>query len=83
MATVKNRVDFVNTEEGKYIKKVLIDMTDDNSYNTASCYSPNTLKYPDNIMSFIDKHISYISSHPELDARIYIMNLKMMTKISN
>ena len=32
-------------------------------------------------MSFVDKHMRYMSQYPTLDRQQYVQNLKLMTKI--
>jgi hypothetical protein len=82
MAVVKKKSDFIDSEEGLAVRKILEEMTNDVGYHTVPTYNPNIAKYPDNEMTFTEKHLAYISSHPELDTRIYLSNLKLMTKIS-
>lgn len=78
---LKSRSEFIKTEEFIETQKSLLEMTKDTSFNTVSCYSPNIAKYPNNSMSFAEKHIEYIISHPDINLRIYISNLKLMTRI--
>jgi hypothetical protein len=72
---------FLDSEEGKNIRRVLHSMTLDNSYNTVSNYSSNRIKYPDNLIPFIDKHINYLNAHPNLEADQYLANIKLMSLI--
>ena len=81
MATVSKRVDFFNSEEGVEIEQILMQMTTDTAYNTNSIYSANTDLYPDNQMSFVDKHMNYLRCHPAIDTRQYLSNLRLMTKL--
>lgn len=80
MATVKKRVSFFESEEGAEIKQTLQLMTKNNSYNTAPTYSANVLRYPNNLISFVDKHMNYLNTHPSLDPRHYVSNLRLMTR---
>lgn len=63
------------------ISDALDAMENDSSYNTTSAYSANIERYPDNIMPFKDKHLTYIKSHKITNPNQYISNLKLMTKI--
>lgn len=81
MATVNKRADFFTSEEGLEIERILMEMTSDSAYNTQSVYSANTDLYPDNQMTFVDKHMQYLRSHPAIDSRQYISNLRLMTKL--
>jgi hypothetical protein len=81
MAVLNTRRDFANTEEGKEIKARLQEMEDSLSYSTTSSYSANTLLYPDNLITFADKHMDYLSKHPALDANKYLANIRLMTRV--
>jgi hypothetical protein len=81
VANLKKRIDFLDSEEGKSIKRSLLDMIADKKYNTPSSYSTNINDYPDNLIPFLDKHINCLNTHPQLDANKYIANLKLMTRL--
>lgn len=80
MATTKKRVNFLDSELGQLIRLALENMTTENMYNTASSYSPNSTEYPNNLMPFVDKHMNYLNTHPNLDAQMYVSNLRLMTR---
>lgn len=80
MAT-KQRKNFRDSEEGQDALHMLELMTNDSSYITPSSYSADSLKYPDNLISFIDRHMNYLTAHPDLDAKKYIANLRLMARI--
>ena len=81
MATFKTRSGFLDSQEGLAIRQKLQFMMSDKTYNTQSSYSANSLQYPDNTISFVDKHMNYLNVHPKLDARRYIANLRLMTRV--
>jgi hypothetical protein len=81
MATFKTRSGFLDSQEGLAIRQKLQFMMSDKTYNTQSSYSANSLQYPDNTISFVDKHMNYLNVHPKLDARMYIANLRLMTRV--
>lgn len=81
MATQQTRREYFESQEGQDIKRLLTDMAEDGGFYTRASFSPDTTKYPDNFMPFVDKHLAYLSAHPNLDARMYIANLKMMTRV--
>ena len=83
MSTPKTRSQFFATEEGVKIEEALRDMVLDSRYNTESSYSPNVSLYPDNLIPFVEKHKAYLNAHPALNARMYIANLRLMTKHKN
>jgi hypothetical protein len=81
MATVKKRVSFFDSEEGTMVKDALDQMAKDSMYNTSDSYSANIVQNPDNLISFTNKHMNYLNSHPKIDPNQYIANLRLMTKI--
>ena len=81
MATPKKRVDFFNSEEGRELRRILITMSQDAAYNTDSGYSANSQLYPDNLIPFVDKHMTYINTHPNINPQQYVANLRLMTRM--
>jgi hypothetical protein len=80
MATYKKRPAFFETEEGLEVRKVLIKMAADPVFNTEASYSANTEVYPDNQIPFVNKHMEYLRTHPAINPRHYIANLRLMTR---
>jgi hypothetical protein len=80
MAGYKRKNDYFTSEEGVEIAQLLSKMASDDSYNTEPSYSANSDLYPDNEISFVDKHISYLRTHPSIDPHHYLSNLKLMTR---
>jgi hypothetical protein len=78
---INKRGNFLESIEGLEIKQKLIAMLSDTQYNTQASYSSNTELYPDNMMSFVDKHLQYLCAHPKLDADTYLTNLRLMTRV--
>ena len=81
MAVAKKRTNFFDSIEGKDVKRTLQLMAEDNSYATKPSYSADTLQYKNNMMPFVDKHMNYLSKHPNLDPYHYISNLRLMTRV--
>ncbi len=81
MATHKPKHDFFATEEGHKIKEQLHRMSEDESYTTGSSYIANTALYPDNSISFVDKHVRYLKAHPSVNPQHYVSNLRLMTRV--
>jgi hypothetical protein len=81
MATLKKRVSFFETEEGLEILASLRGMAAGSTFNTNSSYSSNQDLHPDNLITFVEKHVNYINAHPGLDAATYVKNLRLMTRI--
>jgi hypothetical protein len=80
MPTYKKKEDFFATEDGKDFVKALKKMAADNAYSTDASYSANSELYPDNTISFVNKHIEYIRNHPSTDPGQYLANLRLMTR---
>lgn len=81
MATYKKRGNFTESEEGIAIREKLTLMAGDAAFNTASSYSANSVLYPNNKISFEDKHMNYLMIHPELEPNKYLANIRLMTRV--
>jgi len=68
---------FLQSVEGVELRKELIKMTESAQYNTRTMYS---ISNKDGL-TFVDKHMKYMSMYPSLNCRQYVSNLKLMTKI--
>lgn len=80
MSKIK-RTNFFESSEGVEIKEILIEMAKDATFNTEQSYSANSSLYPDHIISFVDKHMNYINTHPSVDPQHYVANLRLMTRV--
>lgn len=76
---LKQRRNYFSTEEGKAIRKALQSLAQDIKYNTLPTYHPNAVRFPDHLIPFVDKHMDYLNAHPQMDAWIYIANVRMGT----
>ena len=81
MPTVNKRPNFFETLEGAEIEDMLKTMEADAGYNTQSSYIADGVKYPGNVLSFMEKHKRYIIANPNIDPRSYVANLRMKTKL--
>lgn len=81
MHTSKKRSNFFDSQEAVEIREKLQFMTLSDAYNTQPSFTADTNKYPDNLISFLDKHMNYLNSHPSLDSNMYLANLRLMTLI--
>lgn len=79
MATLRSK-DFFDTPEGQEIQAMLQLMDNSTEYVTAATYSPKSETYSTNSMSFVEKHMAYLLSHPNLDAGQYVSNLRIMSR---
>ncbi len=62
------------------VRAQLEAMLEDPRLITQTSYSANADKYPDHRIPFIEKHINYLVSHPKVDTRQYLANLRLMIK---
>ena len=81
MATYKKRPDFFTSEDGIVALQKLKDMVGDSAYTTKPSYGADKVLYPDNLVPFVDKHMSYLRDHPKTDPMLYISNLRLMTRV--
>jgi hypothetical protein len=81
MATANKRINFFESEEGLAVRESLKQMTTNNAFRTGASYSANTIQNPTNSVSFIDKHMRYLSSHPSISTDHYLANLRLITRI--
>lgn len=63
------------------ITAALKGMQEDGGYKTGPSYNANAVLYPDNQMTFVEKHIAYLKSHPQLDPEHYLANLRLRIKV--
>ncbi len=63
------------------IRQALHVMELDETLSTESSYSANTTLWPDNRISFTEKHIAYLKARPALNPRHYLSNLRLMIKL--
>lgn len=83
MSTTTKKVSLFESEEGTAIAKALRLMESDTSLTTVSSYTTNITLYHDNVMPFVQKHMTYLDTHPKVDVEKYLANLRLMIKIRN
>lgn len=81
MQANKKRADYFETVEGTQYVDMLRAMSADVAFNTENSYTADSVRYPDNIMSFLDKHKNYLLAHPDLDPMMYLANLRLKTRL--
>jgi phosphoribosyl 1,2-cyclic phosphodiesterase len=81
MATTNKRPHFFETAEGVQIEEMLRAMEVDVAFNTQSSYVADTAHFPDNVLSFMDKHKRYLLANPSVDPRSYVANLRLKTRL--
>jgi hypothetical protein len=67
---------FLASDAAKLVREELEHMMGDAAFNTTSTYSPSS---EDSVL-FVDKHMKYLSQHPNLNPQHYLSNLRLMTR---
>ena len=67
---------FLASADAVTAREQLERMLSDPNYHTASFYTPSQVEN----MSFVDKHLQYLSEHPKLSPSEYLSNLRLKTK---
>jgi hypothetical protein len=70
---------FFTSPKGLLARQDLEDMMNSEEFNTSSTYSPSSTER----ILFVDKHLDYLSKHPQVNPNHYLSNLKLMTRIRN
>lgn len=78
MTVSSSKNEFLKSEKATLLRTELQKMVDDPKYNTKLRYS---LIVSDETQ-FIRKHMDYMSNHLKMDHNQYVLNLKLMTKLS-
>lgn len=68
---------YLDSEAAQSVYKELKAMEESPNYKTVDSYSPSS----DIPLTFVEKHMRYLSLHQKLNHQQYISNLKLMTKI--
>lgn len=69
---------FLESPEGIAAYQELIKMVENDEYNTTSTFSPSA---QDGNLAFIDKHMSYLCAHLNVNTTHYLSNLRLITKV--
>jgi hypothetical protein len=73
-----SRVQFLASEKASVLRADLVAMTKDPTYNTRVISQIDT-----DPNYFVEKHMKYMSDHLTMAHSQYVMNLKMMTKLTS
>lgn len=73
--------DFLTSGLAIEIRQELEAMVADATYHTNNSYSPSD--DGDGVVTFVDKHYTYLSTHPKSKPGEYMANLRLMTRVSN
>lgn len=67
---------FFESDEGIALKQQLLAMVASDDYNTTTTYSTQD----ENGLTFVQKHMNYMSQYADMNRQQYVSNLKLMTK---
>ena len=76
--TTQKAKDFLLSPEGLEARANLMAMESDENYKTISSYSPSS---ENGVLTFIDKHMNYLSLHSGVNAAQYVSNLQLITRV--
>lgn len=76
--TTQKAKEFLASPEGEEAYAALLKMESDAAFKTVSSYSPTS---EDGVLTFIDKHMNYLCSHTGVNAKQYVSNLMLITRI--
>lgn len=62
------------------VQNALEAMETDKTLVTKSAYRANAEQWPGNRISFVASHLAYLKSHPAVNPKHYISNLKLMLR---
>jgi hypothetical protein len=77
----KKRIYVHGIQEEQEIREALLNMVGDSTYNTQATYTAMSITYPDGHLTFVEKHMRYLNAHPKLDAKMYLANLRLKTRV--
>lgn len=69
--------EFLDSDPAEVARKELKRMFNDPMYNTQSRFTP----MQNQALSFVDRHMKYLSEHPKLNPSHYLANLRLMTRL--
>ncbi len=81
MPAYKKHTSFVSDDEKADIKNLLTLLVENDTYNTKSSFSADSVRFPDGQISFVEKHMDYLMCHKGLNPYQYVSNLRLMTRI--
>lgn len=81
MSIYKRKPSFLESEEAAVVREELLRMVPGEVHNTRASYTPDGENYPDNSISFVDKHMRYLNANPKVDPAIYLANLRLKTRM--
>ena len=76
------QIGYINEVSEAEIISSLTLLESNSLYLTESVRRYNTDKWPNNEMPFIDFHMAYLKTHPSLNPRHYVANLRLMLRTS-
>ncbi|MDL2341931.1 MAG: hypothetical protein QFB87_02555 [Patescibacteria group bacterium] len=77
MRTTLSQQKFLDSETAIDIRSRLMAMMADPLFNTTATYAATR----EDMMTFVEKHMTYLSDHPKLNPEDYLRNLRLMTRL--
>lgn len=66
-----------NEEDLIAVREILAEMEEDPAFVTESTYFANADIWPDHSIPFVEIHLAYLRSHPQISPEHYISNLRL------
>lgn len=79
MAIHTKKLPFAETEAGIAARATLEALLANTEHTTESGYHVNDELHPGNSISFVEKHMEYLSTHTAVNPDYYLSNLRLMT----
>lgn len=61
-------------------RNLLLEMQNDPLLVTPTAYRANSELWPNNEISFVDAHLTYLKAYPQITVQDYISNLRLKLK---
>lgn len=78
MGTLASKQQFLKSEKAEALRNELLSMVNSPNYNTYVRYS----LVESEGSRFVNKHMTYMANHLQMNHNQYVLNIKLMTKIS-
>ncbi len=63
------------------VKDYLSQMEKDPTFSTVSAYRADAIRWPDHRISFIETHLNYLRTHPQVSTNDYLANLRLQLRV--
>ena len=68
-------------EELLEVRDYLQEMEKDPTFTTVSAYRADAVRWPKHRISFIENHLNYLRTHPQISTNDYLINLRIQLRV--